>query len=70
MTQILIPVEGMTCGGCVKSVERALGNQPGVANAKASLENKNVTVDFDGTAISKTQLESAIQKAGFEIGTA
>ncbi|MBL8629251.1 MAG: heavy-metal-associated domain-containing protein [Rhodospirillaceae bacterium] len=67
MTQITIPVEGMTCGGCVKSVERALGNQAGVSSAKASLEGKNVAVEFDAAAISKAQLEAAIQKAGFSV---
>jgi copper chaperone len=67
MTQIVIPVEGMTCGGCVKSVERALGNQPGVSSAKASLENKTVAIEFDDAVIGKAQLEVAVQKAGFTV---
>lgn len=67
MTNIIIPVDGMTCGGCVKSVERALGNQPGVSSAKASLEQKNVVVEFDAGAISQANLEQAIQKAGFTV---
>ncbi|MBL8645228.1 MAG: heavy-metal-associated domain-containing protein [Rhodospirillaceae bacterium] len=67
MNQIIIPVEGMTCGGCVKSVERALGAQTGVMTAKASLEQKNVTVEFDAGIIQRAQLEQAIQKAGFSV---
>ena len=67
MEKIVIPVEGMTCGGCVKSVERALGNQSGVMGSKASLESKNVTVDFDAAAISRDQIEQAIRKAGFTV---
>lgn len=67
MEKIIIPVEGMTCGGCVKSIERALLTQSGVKTAQASLEAKNVTVDFDAALIGKAQLESTIQKAGFTI---
>jgi len=67
MEKIIIPVEGMTCGGCVKSIERALLTQSGVTAAQASLEAKNVTVDFDAATIGKAQLESAIQKAGFTV---
>ncbi len=67
MTHIIIPVEGMTCGGCVKSVERALSAQAGVHSAKASLDQKNVVVDFDAVTTNQAQLEQAIQKAGFEV---
>lgn len=67
MDNIQIPVEGMTCGGCVKSVERALSAQTGVSSAKASLEGKNVDVAFDAAATSRAQLEQAIRKAGFTV---
>lgn len=67
MDHITIPVEGMTCGGCVKSVERALSHQSGVSAAKASLEAKQVKVDFDGAQVSRDQLEQTIRKAGFTV---
>ncbi|MSO96970.1 MAG: heavy-metal-associated domain-containing protein [Rhodospirillaceae bacterium] len=67
MNKIVIPVEGMTCGGCVKSVERTLIHQAGVSTAKASMEDKRVTVEFDASAINQAQLEQAIRKAGFTV---
>jgi copper chaperone len=67
MTKVTIPVDGMTCGGCVKSVERALAHQPGVSTAKASLEAKNVVVEFDAAHVAPAQLEQAIRKAGFTV---
>ena len=69
MESVVIAVEGMTYGGCVKSVERALGNQAGVKIAKASLEAKNVRVEFDSGAANRAQLEQAIRKAGFTVPT-
>lgn len=65
--KIEIPVEGMTCGGCVKSIERALSHQIGVTAAKASLENKRVSIEFDVAAVNRAQLEQTIRKAGFTV---
>jgi copper chaperone len=67
MEKILIPVEGMTCGGCVKSIERALTHQAGVTSATASLEAKNVSIEFDSRLATRAQLEHAISKAGFTV---
>ena len=67
MEKILIPVEGMTCGGCVKSIERALTHQAGVTSATASLEAKNVSIEFDSGVANRAQLEQAISKAGFTV---
>jgi copper chaperone len=67
MEKILIPVEGMTCGGCTSSVEKALGARPGVQVAKASLEGANVEVEFDPAVIAQGQIEDAIRDAGFDV---
>lgn len=64
---LIIPVNGMTCQGCVKSLERALGQQAGVNKATASLEKKNVSVDFDDQQIARPDLVRAIERAGFSV---
>ena len=66
MDTITIPVEGMTCGGCEKSVERALTRTPGVNEAKASMATNNVTVTFDPAAATRDQLAQTIRRAGFK----
>jgi copper chaperone len=63
----VIAVRGMSCGGCVASVEKALGRVPGVAKAKASLETGRVEVDHDAGAADRETLEQAIVSAGFEV---
>jgi copper chaperone len=67
MTTIDIAVDGMTCGGCVKSIERALIGQRGVSAAQASLEKKQVSISFDSEIVTPAHLEQAIQKAGFSV---
>ena len=67
MEKVLIPVDGMTCGGCVKSVERALTHVAGVTSAMASLEAKNVNIEFDSRLANRAQLDHVISKAGFTV---
>lgn len=67
MEHINLNVDGMTCGGCVKSVERALGHHQGVANAKASLEGKSVALDFDPAVTSRDAISQTIRRAGFTV---
>jgi len=59
-------VDGMHCGGCVKSVTGALSRLPGVRNVDVSLEKKSATVEYDGAAIEPAAIVAAIQEAGFE----
>ncbi len=67
MEKVLIPVEGMTCGGCTSSVEKALDARDGIAAATASLEGANVEVEFDPVVIMQGQIEEAIRDAGFDV---
>ena len=57
MQQIQIPVEGMTCGGCVASVQRALGR----------VEAGSVAVTFDAAAVDLERLVSVIDDAGYSV---
>ena len=59
-----LKVTGMTCGGCVKSVERAVAvAAPG---AKVSVDLKSGEVAIDGTA-AKQAVVSAIEDAGYDV---
>ena len=67
MEKVEIKVEGMTCGGCVKSIQNALNGRKGVDNAVADLEAGTVAIEFDGKLIQRTALEQAIVDAGFDV---
>ena len=62
----VINVEGMTCGGCVKSVTNALNQVTGVQQADVSLEQNNAVINFDDSQTNETALKQAIEDAGFE----
>lgn len=67
MSQVVINVEGMSCGHCVSAVEGALSKLAGVANAKVSLSEHNVTVDFDENQVSVEAMKEAIEDQGYDV---
>lgn len=66
MATITLNIDGMTCGGCVKSVTKVLNDLDGVRSATVSLENKNAQVEFDEGKIQIAQLVEAVDDAGFD----
>lgn len=70
MNTVHIPVEGMSCGGCVSSVQKALGRLSGVSEATASLSPAGVTVRFDPAVVDLQRLVSGIEDAGYGVPAA
>ncbi|MCC7311943.1 MAG: heavy-metal-associated domain-containing protein [Sulfuritalea sp.] len=68
METTTIKVDGMSCGGCVKSVTGVLTALDGVASADVSLERKQAVVEFDAAKVTRDQLKAAIEDAGFDAG--
>ena len=67
MQHMLFKVDGMTCNGCVTSVQNALTSRVGVSKAVADLDNGSVSVEFDAGAVQPEELQKAIEDAGFEV---
>ncbi len=66
MQEEIIKVGGMSCQGCVQSVERVLRGLDGVIRVAVSLDAAEVQVCFDAGKIGVAQLKSAIEGAGFD----
>lgn len=66
MQKVKVPVQGMTCGGCVRSVTNVLQGVSGVKTVAVSLERAEAEVTFDPTITSLGQLQEAIRDAGYE----
>lgn len=61
-----LKVDGMTCGGCVRSVTEALKAVEGVAGVSVSLEAGEARIEFDESAAAPERLRAAVRKAGYE----
>ncbi len=56
----------MHCGGCMRKVEAALRDVPGVASARANLSARRATVVFDEPQTSAAPLVDALGRVGFK----
>lgn len=66
MQNITLTVGGMTCGGCAKSVERALAAVDGVEKVAVNLEAGSAQVTFDAARADAQKLIAAVEDAGFD----
>jgi copper chaperone len=62
----IIPIQGMTCGGCVNSVKRALAALPGVSGVEVDLASGQARVTHDERQAPLDALRAAVVQAGFE----
>lgn len=63
---INLDIQGMTCAGCVNSVEKALGNVDGVDLAEVNFALNRAAVHYNPEIANPSVLESAVEEAGFE----
>ena len=67
LTELTLPVAGMTCASCVTRIERFLNGSDGVAEAVVNLATERATVRFDPTRIDRGGIVAAIEAAGYEV---
>jgi Cu+-exporting ATPase len=60
-----LPVTGMTCAGCVSSVEHAITAIPGVERAMVNLATEKATVILDPEQVTLGQLAESVRRAGY-----
>jgi Cu2+-exporting ATPase/Cu+-exporting ATPase len=61
-----IRINGMNCGHCTASVEKALRAVPGVTGAKADLASQTAVVEISGV-VPDAALKTAVVDAGFSV---
>ena len=67
METTTLKIRGMTCGGCVASVQRVLSGIDGVGRAEVSLASNEARVEFEPDRVKPADLEAAVEDAGYEI---
>ncbi len=67
MSDVVLTISGMTCGGCVNSVTRVLQSTPGVQQASVTLVPSEARVSYDAAATNSEQLAQAVAEAGFTV---
>jgi len=60
-------IDGMTCNGCAAHVENEVGKLPGIISVDASYREAMAKVKFDGSKVSRDQIEEAINSTGYKV---
>ena len=68
ITELALPIEGMTCASCVRRVERALSKVEGVEEVGVNLATERARVVFDPSVADVPKLRAAVERAGYKIG--
>ena len=67
MDEITLSVTGMTCGGCVNSVQKVLTALPGVQSAEVALTPGQARVVYEPSLVDRAALVQAVVDAGFGV---
>src|SRR5881394_2709754 len=62
-----LPVSGMTCAACARTIERTLAGSPGVERAKVNLATNTATVEYDPARVKPGDLIGAIEELGYGV---
>lgn len=63
--EINLMVEGISCGGCIVTIERALMREAGVLRARVNLSTGRLKVGFDADAVSPEHLIAVLDAQGY-----
>lgn len=63
--EIVLDIAGMSCASCVRRVEKALKNVPGVEEANVNFATNRAHVFFIENVVMPDALEAAVVKAGY-----
>lgn len=67
MKKLVFTLEPLTCPSCIKKIETALNNQPGVAEARMLFHSNKVRIQFDENAVRPEALQEVITRLGYPV---
>ncbi len=69
MEKTTLKVQGMSCGSCVNSIERSVGNLNGINSVKVHLNNDTVDVEYDPSTVSLEEIKNKIEDQGYNVAS-
>ncbi|RPH63848.1 MAG: copper-translocating P-type ATPase [Acidobacteria bacterium] len=67
MSDVTLPVTGMTCAACARTIERTLQRVPGVQDASVNLATNRASVRFDPSRTDVSNLAKAVRDVGYGV---
>lgn len=67
LERITVTAPDISCGHCVATVQEVVGDLVGVNAVTANADTKRVEVTFDPSRVSVTEIETAMDDAGYPV---
>ncbi len=64
--EVIIPIQGITCAACVKTIERAVGKLNGVKRVSVNFATEKASIKYNPKVIRLSEIKQAISKAGYK----
>ncbi len=65
--KVELPITGMTCANCARTIERALRKLDGVLEVNVNLASEKASVEYIPSLVSLEALKSAVEDAGYGV---
>ena len=65
--EMTFSVPDISCEHCVKTINGALGDQPGVEAVQTDIPTKTVRLRYDPSQVSLEQIEAVLDEAGYTV---
>lgn len=65
--QIILPVTGMHCANCVKTIERNVKKLDGIESAVVNYASEKVDIQFDSSRVSQAEIIQKIESVGYGV---
>lgn len=62
-----VKIGGMHCAGCANSIQSSVGGLAGVKKCEVNLASEKALIEFDPLEVDLSQIEKAVQSAGYKI---
>ena len=70
LSDLTLPISGMTCASCVSHVEGALKELPGVSNVTVNLATGKASLSYDPQRVNLTDMRRAVDDVGYAVAAA
>jgi len=65
--EVELPIGGMTCAACARTVELQLAHSPGVGKASVNFATRTASVSFNPAQTGIEKLVAAVEEVGYEV---
>jgi copper chaperone CopZ len=60
-------VQGMTCSGCERAVQRVVSNLNGITSAKVDFASASLSTEYDPSIVTNEDIKLAVNKIGYKL---